>query len=83
MKSSVIIIDVQRGYFEVELRPADADAVIGRINSLTASAQQTCFQDSFTDRTENELPVLFKGGNDSIFHTTFIDKLESNTGLIR
>lgn len=39
MKSAVIIIDVQRGYFDTEPRPADADAVIARINALTARAR--------------------------------------------
>lgn len=39
MKSAVIIIDVQRGYFDEEPRPADADVVISRINALTARAR--------------------------------------------
>ena len=40
MKSAVVIIDVQRGYFDAEPRPADADAVIARINALTSRARQ-------------------------------------------
>ncbi|MGH9846895.1 MAG: cysteine hydrolase family protein [Blastocatellia bacterium] len=40
MKSAVIIIDVQRGYFDTEPRPADADAVIARINRLTSRARK-------------------------------------------
>ncbi|MFZ6648225.1 cysteine hydrolase family protein [Undibacterium sp. TJN25] len=39
MKSALIVIDVQRGLFDAEPRPADADAVISRINSLTARAR--------------------------------------------
>jgi nicotinamidase-related amidase len=40
MKAAVIIIDVQRGYFDREPRPADADAVIARINQLTSLARK-------------------------------------------
>ena len=40
MKSAVIIIDVQRGYFDEEPRPADADVIIGHINLLTARARR-------------------------------------------
>jgi nicotinamidase-related amidase len=40
MKSAVVIIDVQRGYFDAEPRPAEADAVIARINQLTARARR-------------------------------------------
>ncbi len=47
MKSAVIIIDVQRGYFETEPPPADADAVIAQINSLTARARNS------------QVPVIF------------------------
>ncbi|MES2103984.1 MAG: cysteine hydrolase family protein [Pseudomonadota bacterium] len=39
MKSALIVIDVQRGLFDAEPRPADADAVIARINSLAARAR--------------------------------------------
>lgn len=40
MKSAVIIIDVQRGYFDAEPRPADADAVVARINEVTSQARK-------------------------------------------
>ncbi|MES2071580.1 MAG: cysteine hydrolase family protein [Pseudomonadota bacterium] len=39
MKSALIVIDVQRGLFDAEPRPADADAVIARINGLTTKAR--------------------------------------------
>lgn len=39
MKSALLVIDVQRGLFDDEPRPYEADAVIDRINSLTARAR--------------------------------------------
>jgi nicotinamidase-related amidase len=39
MKSALIIIDVQRGYFDAEPRPADADVVLARINNLSSRAR--------------------------------------------
>jgi nicotinamidase-related amidase len=41
MKSALLVIDVQRGLFDDEPRPFEADAVIARINSLTARARST------------------------------------------
>ena len=40
MKSAVLVIDVQRGLFDPEPRPYEADAVVGRINTLTARARE-------------------------------------------
>lgn len=40
MKSAVVIIDVQRGYFDANPRPSDADTVIARINSLASRARK-------------------------------------------
>jgi nicotinamidase-related amidase len=39
MTSALVIIDVQCGLFDDAPRPADADAVIGRINALAARAR--------------------------------------------
>ncbi len=39
MKSALLVIDVQRGLFDKEPRPYEADAVVDRINSLTARAR--------------------------------------------
>jgi nicotinamidase-related amidase len=39
MKSALLVIDVQRGLFDDEPRPYEADAVVDRINSLTARAR--------------------------------------------
>ncbi|GGC71650.1 cysteine hydrolase family protein [Undibacterium terreum] len=47
MKSALIVIDVQKGLFDAEPRPADADAVIARINALAARARSA------------DVPVIF------------------------
>ncbi len=39
MKQALLVIDVQRGLFSGRCRPFDADAVVDRINSLTARAR--------------------------------------------
>jgi nicotinamidase-related amidase len=39
MKSALLVVDVQRGPFEQEPQPFDADAVIERINDLAARAR--------------------------------------------
>lgn len=40
MKSALVVIDVQRGLFDWEPRPREADAVVDRINLLTARARK-------------------------------------------
>lgn len=40
MKSALLIIDVQRGLFDEQPRPFEADLVIERINALTAKARR-------------------------------------------
>lgn len=40
-KSALLIIDVQRGLFDEDPRPFDADAVINRINALAHRARAT------------------------------------------
>jgi len=40
MKSAVIVIDVQRGMFDEEPRPDQANEVVDRINAMTASARE-------------------------------------------
>jgi nicotinamidase-related amidase len=39
MNTALLVIDVQRGLFEPEPRPFEADAVIARINALAARAR--------------------------------------------
>lgn len=39
MKSALLVIDVQSELFDAEPRPFEADAVVGRINSLAARAR--------------------------------------------
>jgi nicotinamidase-related amidase len=39
MSTALLVIDVQRGLFEAEPRPFEADDVIARINTLTARAR--------------------------------------------
>jgi len=39
MKTALLVIDVQRGLFDEEPRPFEADEVVGRINQLTARAR--------------------------------------------
>jgi len=39
MKTAVVVIDVQQGYFDRRPPPADADIVIARINALTSRAR--------------------------------------------
>lgn len=39
MNLALVVIDVQRGLFEPQPSPADADGVIGRINALSAKAR--------------------------------------------
>ena len=38
-KTAVLVIDVQRGLFDDAPRPYEADAVVERINALTARAR--------------------------------------------
>jgi nicotinamidase-related amidase len=47
MKPALIIIDVQRGLFDASPHPADADAVIARINKLSWNARNA------------DIPVIF------------------------
>lgn len=39
MRTALLVIDVQRALFDPEPRPADADAVVRRINGLAAAAR--------------------------------------------
>ncbi|HTD03918.1 cysteine hydrolase family protein [Undibacterium sp.] len=57
MKSALIVIDVQRGLFDAEPRPAEADAVVARINGLTARARAADVPVIFVhhERAEGEL----------------------------
>jgi nicotinamidase-related amidase len=60
MKAALLIIDVQRGFFEADPAPADAEAVIGRINQLAARARSRGAP-VFILQHEAEDPVLVHG----------------------
>ncbi len=42
MNLALIVIDVQRGLFEPQPPPAEADAVVARINALSEKAREAC-----------------------------------------
>ncbi len=48
MRTALLVVDVQQGLFDREPRPAGADAVLGRIVGLVASAHDR--GDSFERR---------------------------------
>ena len=39
MSTALLVIDVQRGLFDADPRPFEADAVVARINALAARAR--------------------------------------------
>jgi len=59
MKTALLIIELQRGFFESNPAPWDAEAVIGRINRLAARAQPRA--PIFILQHEGEDPVLVRG----------------------
>ena len=57
MSSALLVIDVQRGLFDPEPRPFDADAVIARINALTARARAADVPVVLVQHESASLPV--------------------------
>ena len=57
MSTALLVIDVQRGLFEAEPRPFEADAVIARINTLTARARAADVPVVFVQHESAALPV--------------------------
>lgn len=60
MKAALLIIDVQRGFFEADPAPADSDATLGRINQLAARARARDIP-VFLIQHEGEEPVQAPG----------------------
>jgi nicotinamidase-related amidase len=57
MSTALLVIDVQRGLFDSEPRPFEADAVIARINVLTARARVADVPIVFVQHESAALPV--------------------------
>jgi nicotinamidase-related amidase len=57
MSTALLVIDVQRGLFDDAPRPFEADAVIGRINALTARARVADVPVVFVQHESASLPV--------------------------
>lgn len=57
MSTALLVIDVQRGLFDAEPRPFEADAVIARINALTARARVADVPVVFVQHESSSLPV--------------------------
>jgi len=60
MKAALLIIDVQRGIFEADPPPADAAAIIDRINQLAAAARSRAIPVIILQH-EGEEPVTVHG----------------------
>lgn len=60
MKSAVLVIDVQRGLFDDAPRPDQADAVIQRINALTARARSAGVPVAFIQHERAAAPLLYQ-----------------------
>lgn len=57
MSTALLVVDVQRGLFDAEPRPFEADAVIARINALTAKARTADVPVVFVQHESAALPV--------------------------
>jgi nicotinamidase-related amidase len=58
-KSALLIIDVQRGLFDAEPRPFEADAVVARINALAARARTAGAPVIFIQHERDASPLAF------------------------
>jgi len=63
MRSALLIIDVQRGLFDVEPRPFEADVVIDRINTLTERARYAGAPVVFVQHEASGSQLEFGGEN--------------------
>lgn len=59
-KSALLIIDVQRGLFDAEPRPAEADAIVARINALAARARAGGAPVIFIQHERDAGPLAFE-----------------------
>jgi nicotinamidase-related amidase len=57
MRTALLVSDVQRGLFEPEPRPFEADAVVARINALAARARAMDVPIVFVQHESAALPV--------------------------
>jgi nicotinamidase-related amidase len=56
MSTALLVIDVQRGLFDADPRPFEADAVVARINTLTARARAANVPVVFVQHESASLP---------------------------
>jgi len=56
MSTALLVIDVQRGLFDADPRPFEADAVVARINALTARARAANVPVLFVQHESATLP---------------------------
>jgi nicotinamidase-related amidase len=63
MKSALLIIDVQRGLFDPEPRPLEADEVIQRINCLAQSARDSAAPVIFIQHERQGSPLEYQSEN--------------------
>jgi len=63
MKQALLAIDVQRGLFDGERRPYEADAVIARINSLTDRARKAGIPVVFVQHENPGSPLEYGSEN--------------------
>jgi nicotinamidase-related amidase len=59
MSTALLVIDVQRGLFDAEPRPFEADAVVTRINTLTARARAADVPVVFVQHEAAAGPLVF------------------------
>jgi nicotinamidase-related amidase len=59
MSTALLVIDVQRGLFDAAPRPFEADAVVARINALTARARTADVPVVFVQHEAAAGPLLF------------------------
>ncbi|WP_147820786.1 cysteine hydrolase family protein [Salidesulfovibrio onnuriiensis] len=78
MKDAVVVIDVQRGLFETEPPPFEADVVVARINAVTGHARSKGIPVIFVQH-ERERSVLAHAGEGWELHSG----LEVSDGDIR
>lgn len=66
MKTALLVIDVQRGLFDLEPRPFEADAVIRRINRLAQSARAASAPVIFIQHERQGSPLEYRSENWSL-----------------
>lgn len=91
MQTALLVIDVQRGFLDGEPRPWEADAVVKRINSLTARARAAGAPVIFVQHESADLAhgsdgwqlarnLVMKDGDTRVCKTTPDSFLRTNLG---